>query len=115
MSQSTNCVIGKNIIIKGRLSGEEEVRVYGRIEGQVILNNHFIVESSGNVDVEAEANHITFHGEGKGSFIAAEAITLEGGANVSGDLRAPRIIINDGAIFKGNIDMEVDIPEELLK
>ena len=115
MSQSNPCVIGQNIIIKGRLSGEEEVRVYGRIEGQILLNNHLIVEASGRVDVEAEAKQITFHGEGKGSFIAAESITLESGANLSGDLRAPRIIIHDGAIFKGNIDMDVDIPDELLK
>ena len=114
MSQSDPCTIGPNLVVRGRLSGEEDVKIEGRVEGQISLNSHLIIETTGSVDAEIEVQMLTVRGVASGTFIGEKTVSLESGAKVTGNIKAPRIIIEDGAIFKGHIDMEVDIPPSLL-
>lgn len=106
----TQCIIGSGIVVSGRITGDEEVSILGQVSGSIVLSNHVVVQAQGSVIADVEATEITIHGTLNGNVIARNAITLVAGCAVTGNLRAPRIVIEEGARFKGNIDMEVDIP-----
>jgi cytoskeletal protein CcmA (bactofilin family) len=108
---ASQCVIGKNIQIRGKLSGAEDLVVEGRVEGTVALKNHLTIEQTGVVDADVEVHDLTVHGEIRGDIHADGAVSVSNGAKVLGNIRAPRIILEDGARFKGSIEMDVELPE----
>ncbi len=110
MPQSVQSTIGEGVIINGRLSGEDEVIVFGRIEGTITLNNHLLVEAGGQVVADVDAPMVSVRGELNGEVVAHQVVHLLAGCLVTGNLRAPRIIIDEGARFRGNIDMDVALP-----
>lgn len=101
------CTISAGVAINGRLSGDDEVIVFGSIEGTIALNNHLVVEEGGRVVADIDAQAVSVRGELNGEVVAHEVIQLLAGCMVTGNLRAPRVIIEEGARFKGNIDMDV--------
>ena len=101
--------IGARIVVSGRLTGDEEVSVFGRVEGTVSLSNHLIVEVGGIVVADLEVQSLAIHGAMNGNVVAKDVVTLHSGCVVTGNLRAPRVIVEEGARFKGNIDMDVDL------
>jgi len=104
-TQEDPCIIGPGTTINGRLSGDDEVIVEGRVDGVIQLKNHLIVEASGQITADVNAIAISVRGQLRGQIVATEVITLEPDCLVVGNLRAPRIIIEDGARFKGDIEM----------
>ena len=111
----TQCLIGRQIAVRGTLVGEEDLLVEGRVEGAVSLDGHLIVAEPGTVEANLEVNSIEVHGEIVGDIVASRSITIEKTARVTGNVRAPRVIIRDGAQFRGKVEMEVELPEELLR
>jgi cytoskeletal protein CcmA (bactofilin family) len=111
--QNDACVIGQGININGRLTGDEDLVIEGRVEGNIALNNHLMVEQTGIVVADVEAVELTVRGTVSGNIAASQVVSIQADATVVGDVRAPRIIIEDGARFKGNIDMDVPLPEGL--
>jgi len=109
------CVIGPQIAVRGRLSGEEDLLVEGRVEGNILLSGHMTVAVGGEVEADVEVESIEVHGQLRGDISASQSITIERGAQVSGNVKAPRVIIHDGARFDGSIDMDVDLPEAVRK
>ncbi len=109
MSQGT-CVIGEDVQIHGRLSGQEAVQVDGRIEGSIILDDHLSVGEGGVIVAEIETQSLRVLGCVEGDVVAHEVIELAAGCDVRGTIRAPRINIEEGARFKGKIDMDVSLP-----
>jgi cytoskeletal protein CcmA (bactofilin family) len=107
MAQAEQCTIGPGVAVNGRISGDDEVVVFGRVEGTITLNNHLLVEEGGQVVADVDAVAISVRGQLNGEVVAREVIQLLAGSLVTGNLRAPRIIIEEGARFKGNIDMDV--------
>ena len=107
------CVIGREITIRGNLTGNEDLVVEGRIEGTIALGNHLTIEKSGVVEADVEVEDLTIMGELHGDMTAHASVTISTDAKVVGNIRAPRVIIEDGARFKGNIDMDVTLPEGL--
>jgi len=105
-----SCVIGKNIQIRGKLSGSEDLVVEGRIEGNVALKNHLTIEQTGVVEADVEVRDLTVNGEMRGDIAADGSVSITNSAKVVGNIRAPRIILEDGARFKGSIEMEVELP-----
>ena len=105
-----SCIIGKNIQIRGKLSGSEDLVVEGRVEGNVALKNHLTIEQSGVVEADVEVRDLTVHGEMRGDIAADGVVSVTNTARVVGNIRAPRIILEDGARFKGSIEMEVELP-----
>lgn len=105
------CTIGHGITINGRLTGDEDVTVEGRVEGTVSLDSHLLVAEDGTVVAEIDVDSITVEGTLDGDIVASDTVRLAPGCNVTGNIRAPRINIEEGALFKGNIDMDVDMPE----
>ncbi len=101
------CTIGPGISVNGRLTGEVEVTVHGRIEGAIELGNHLHVAQGGEVVAEVQTQTLTVFGRLSGDVVASELVTLKPGSVVTGTIRAPRIVIEEGARFKGDIDMDV--------
>jgi cytoskeletal protein CcmA (bactofilin family) len=106
-------VIGSEIAVRGTLTGEEDLVIEGRIEGAVSLTGHLIVAESGDIEADLDVESIEVHGTVRGDITAARSITIEKGAQVTGNVKAPRVIINDGAHFDGAVDMDVALPDDL--
>jgi cytoskeletal protein CcmA (bactofilin family) len=107
VSGGVRAIIGPSIVIKGDLSGDEDVLVQGKIEGTVQLrNNNLTVGTEGSVKANVRAQVINIEGAVEGDLIGDERIIIHQSGNVRGNLIAPRVIIEDGAKFKGSIDMD---------
>ncbi|AWV89707.1 bactofilin family protein [Bradymonas sediminis] len=111
MASTENCTIGPEIKITGRVSGDEDVNVQGTIEGTISLASHLNIEEGGRVVADVEADSIAVQGYLEGEIVAREIVQLLPGCTVTGNIRAPRINIEDGARFRGNIDMDVAMPD----
>ena len=104
-------VIGRGITIRGNLSGSEDLVIEGRVEGTVALKNHLTIEGTGSIMADVDVQNLTVNGEVQGNIAASESVLVSGTAKVIGNIRAPRVIIEDGARFKGGIEMEFELPE----
>jgi len=104
-------IIGKGIVIKGELHGEEDLVIEGRVEGSIALRKHLIVESTGVVMADVQTENITVKGEMNGNMVASDKVEITAEARVIGDIKAPRVVIDDGARYRGNVEMMVELPE----
>jgi cytoskeletal protein CcmA (bactofilin family) len=111
MAPADSCTIGPQITINGRLTGQEEVCVQGTLEGTVALDNRLVVDEGGRVVADVEADAVSVRGYLEGEIVARQVVQLLAGSTVTGNIRAPRINIEEGARFRGNIDMDVSMPE----
>jgi cytoskeletal protein CcmA (bactofilin family) len=98
--------IGRSITIRGEVSGDEDLLIQGRVDGSVNLKQHSItVGSEGEVKADITARLITVEGRVEGNLTAEEQIILRGSAVVEGDIVSPRVVLEDGARFRGGVDM----------
>jgi cytoskeletal protein CcmA (bactofilin family) len=102
-----NTIIGGSIVIDGEISGDEDLIIRGTVKGRVVLRENLIVEETGVVEADIETQNVTVSGQVTGNVQAAERVEISAGGRMVGDLKAPRILIADGAAFKGNVDMDV--------
>ncbi|HXV76377.1 MAG TPA: polymer-forming cytoskeletal protein, partial [Candidatus Polarisedimenticolaceae bacterium] len=94
--------------IKGTLSGREDLTVDGRVEGKITLKEHVLtIGANGQIDAELQAKAVIVHGKVTGNITADNKVEIANSGTVMGDIRAPRVSISDGAMFKGSIDMDV--------
>jgi cytoskeletal protein CcmA (bactofilin family) len=98
-------VIGKGLLIKGELHGEEDLIIEGTVEGTITMQKSLTIETGGRIKADIETENITVRGEMDGDVKAREKITIHEGGRLIGDIAAPRIEIADRAYFKGNVDM----------
>lgn len=104
-------IVGQGISIRGNVSGSGDLVVEGRVEGQISLRDQLTIESTGQVMADIEANEVHINGEMSGNIVAGERVFITANAKVLSDIRAPRVVIEDGARFKGSVEMEVELPE----
>ncbi len=98
--------IGRSIRIRGEVSGDEDLLIQGEVDGTVSLGEHAVtVGSEGEVKADITGRLITVEGRVEGDLTALEQIILRGSARVDGDLKAPRVVLEDGARFRGGVDM----------
>ncbi|MGB8930759.1 MAG: polymer-forming cytoskeletal protein, partial [Anaeromyxobacteraceae bacterium] len=106
-------IIGESILINGSLSGDEDLTVRGRVEGTVTLTKTLVVEPTGIVKAEVQVRNCVISGVVVGNVTATESIEITREGRMIGDINAPRVIIVDGASFRGRVDMgEVDVGGE---
>ena len=98
-------VIGESVQIKGNLSGDEDLHVLGRVEGRVELQRTLVVALTGIVKAEVTVKNAIVSGVVVGNIHASESVEITREGRMVGDIFAPRIIIVDGASFRGNVDM----------
>ncbi|HLT28693.1 MAG TPA: polymer-forming cytoskeletal protein [Myxococcaceae bacterium] len=104
-SDTGNTVIGQSILISGKLSGDEDLTVQGRVEGELSLSHTLIVEPSGIVKANVSVKNAIVSGVVVGNITATESVELTREGRMVGDINAPRVIIVDGASFRGHVDM----------
>jgi cytoskeletal protein CcmA (bactofilin family) len=98
--------IGKSVVIKGELSGSEDLYLDGEVEGTVELRGHSLtVGPNGRVRASVQARDIVAHGKLEGN-LHADRVELKKSSIVVGDVITQRILIEDGAFFKGSIDIQ---------
>jgi len=98
-------IIGESILINGNLNGDEDLTVRGRVEGTVTLTKTLVVEPTGVVKAEVQVKNCVIAGAVVGNVTASESVEITKEGRMIGDISAPRVIIVDGASFRGRIDM----------
>jgi cytoskeletal protein CcmA (bactofilin family) len=100
--------IGKSVLVKGELSGSEDLYLEGEVEGTIELRGHALtVGQHGRVHAHTQARDVIVHGKVEGN-INAERVELRKSAIVTGDIVTKRVVVEDGAFFKGSIDIRRD-------
>ena len=103
--------IGKSIVIKGQVSGSENLTIEGNVDGKIELKQHLLtIGSHGRIRAEVFAKSVVVLGEVVGNIKATEKVAIRDDGKVEGDIVAPRVAIAEGAQFRGGIDMQQGPP-----
>jgi cytoskeletal protein CcmA (bactofilin family) len=101
--------IGKSVVIKGELSGSEDLYVDGTVEGTIQLQgNNLVIGPNGHVHAEVNAKGVVVAGKMEGNIRASDRVELRKSAVIVGDIVTQRIAIEDGAYFKGKVEIQKD-------
>jgi len=99
--------IGKSVVVRGELSGSEDLFLDGEVEGSIELHDHHLtIGPHGRVRASVNAREVVVHGELNGNVRGAERVELKKSATLTGDIITQRVVIEDGAFFKGSIDTQ---------
>ena len=99
-------ILGKSVMVKGQIISREDLTIDGEVEGTVELQEHRLtVGPNGKVTATVKAREIVVLGTVHGNVEASEKIDIRKDGKLVGDIRTARIVIEDGAYFKGNIDI----------
>ena len=100
-------VIGAGIVINGDISGSENLVIEGKVKGHILLAGHEVtVGQTGEVQADVTAKLIRVSGKVNGDLSGREKVVISKTGNVRGNIVAPRVLLEDGAVFKGSIDMD---------
>ena len=106
-TEAQGTIIGSGVKVTGEISGKNDLTVHGQVEGIIdFRENQVIVSKTGSVHADIYGKVITIEGEVEGSLFAEEKIVLQPSGVVRGNMTAPRVKVEDGAKFKGNVDTE---------
>ncbi len=102
-----SAVIGKNLIIKGEISGTEPLLIEGQVEGNINVNGCYVgIGPSGKVKATVNAAEVVVRGTVNGNLQVSERLEIRSGGSVNGDIVTRRLSIEEGAYFHGTIDMQ---------
>jgi cytoskeletal protein CcmA (bactofilin family) len=105
--------IGKSVLIKGELSGSEDLYLDGEVEGTIELREHsLVVGPNGRIKASISAREVVLHGKAEGNIRATERVELRKSCVLVGDITTHRILIEDGAFFKGSVDLQKESKPE---
>ena len=104
----SDTIIGSSIVIDGEISGSAPVVVEGSVKGKIELEASVLVQPGASVEADIEVDQLEVSGHVTGNVFARERVEIHSEGRMIGDVRSPRILIADGAGFKGHIDMDVE-------
>jgi cytoskeletal protein CcmA (bactofilin family) len=104
-ARSGPCLIGAKTVVKGEVTGDEDVLVEGVVEGQVRIARDLRVGTGGTVRAKVEAQAVVVAGELVGDCVAKGRIEIQPTGKLTGNIKAPRLIIAEGATFRGTSEM----------
>ena len=103
-------------MIKGELSGSEDLYLDGEVEGTIDLREHsLVIGPNGRIRASISARELVLHGTVEGNVQATERVELKKSSTLMGDVSTQRIVIEDGAFFKGAIDIPKESKNEVRK
>lgn len=106
-AKPTPSTIGRTVTIEGTLTAQEDILLEGRFNGEVLLvENALVVGQTGDIRADIKAKNVTIHGKANGDIRASDQVEISASGTMRGDILSPRVILHDGAKFKGRIDME---------
>jgi len=98
--------IGKSVVFNGDLSGEEDLEIEGQVEGHIQLPNHQLtIGAHGRVKAQLDAKAVIVIGRVTGNITASERCEVQGSGIVIGDIRAAKLLVHEGAVVNGKIEM----------
>lgn len=98
--------IGKSVVVKGQIYSREDLYVDGEVDGTIEVQEHRLtVGPNGRVKASVQAREVILHGTVHGDIVATDKVDIRKDAKVTGDLKTGRITIEDGAYFKGSVNM----------
>jgi len=98
--------IGPSLKITGEITSQEDVTLQGGIHGKITMEaGALLVAPQGKVDADVLGSRMTIHGTVTGTVTVDERLELAAGANVTGSLKAPSLVLHDGATFNGTLEM----------
>jgi len=101
-----NAILGRSVIVKGQIYGREDLTIDGEVEGTVELQEHRLtIGPNGKVVATIKAREVVVLGTVHGNVETRDKIEIRKDAKVVGDIRTARIVIEDGAFFKGTVDI----------
>ena len=99
--------IGKSVIIKGELSGSEDLTIEGQVDGKIELRQNVLtIGANGKIKAQVFAKAVIILGEVTGNVTASEKVDIRDNGSVDGDIISPRVAIAEGAHFRGSVDMQ---------
>ena len=99
--------IGSSLVIKGHLTSREDITIHGQVKGQIAMETgSLLIAPNANVEADVQGTHMTIHGTFAGDIAVADRVELTATANVRGTLLAPSIVLQDGALFNGSIEVD---------
>ncbi|MFT7581929.1 MAG: cytoskeletal protein CcmA (bactofilin family) [Myxococcota bacterium] len=98
-------IIGNNIAIEGDITGSDSLTIFGVVRGRINVKESVTISQSARVEADVESASVEVSGQVHGNITAVDKVELKSGGRLVGDVKAPRILIADGASFKGNINM----------
>ena len=111
-SANTVACLPATIEVNGRISGQADLRIDGKVEGPIALHGHRLtVGPTGQLNSEVSANEVVVQGKVTGNLHARDRIEIKNGGSVSGDIHTCRISIEDGADFRGRAEIEPSRPQ----
>jgi len=105
-------VIGPNITIDGTVTGSEPMIIEGTVRGKVNLSTDLRIGTKARVEATVHARNVLIEGKLTGDVSADERVELVASATVDGNIRAPKIVVAEGAKFRGSVDMGSKVPRE---
>jgi cytoskeletal protein CcmA (bactofilin family) len=109
--RSGSAALGKNVTVKGQIVAREDLTIDGEVEGTVECHEHRLtIGPNARVQSNLKAREIVIHGSIQGNVEAADKIDIKKEAKLVGDIKTSRIVIEDGAYFKGSIDISKTAP-----
>jgi cytoskeletal protein CcmA (bactofilin family) len=99
------CLIGSKTTVKGEITGDEDILVEGVVEGQIRISRDLRVGPGGVVKANVDAQSVVVSGELVGDCQASQRVEIQATGRLTGNIRSPRVVIAEGATFKGNSDM----------
>ena len=106
-------VIGRSTRVRGRVSGDGDLRLEGSVEGDISLTGELSIADGARAMSNVEARSVTVSGELEGDVRANGLVRIESGGRVRGDIQGELVAIDDGAEFSGRLLAEFELPEEL--
>jgi cytoskeletal protein CcmA (bactofilin family) len=104
--------IGPNITIDGTVTGNEPVLIEGTVRGKIDMSSDLRVGTKARVEATVHAKNVTVEGKLTGDISADDRVELVASATVDGNIKAPKIVVAEGAKFRGNVDMGSARPRE---
>jgi cytoskeletal protein CcmA (bactofilin family) len=112
-SQGNTAVIGKGAQVRGRISGDGDLRVEGGVSGEVAVKGNLSVVDGAEVTADVQAASVLVEGVIEGDINATDAVTIRATARVSGAIRGASISIQEGASVSGKIEADFELPAEI--
>jgi len=101
-------ILGPTLEIEGEIEGDEDLVIQGKVKGKIESKKGLTVDATGEVEAMVTTKSMSVSGALTGDVSASDSIEITKGGKVIGDLKSPRVIIADGAKFKGHIEMGMD-------
>jgi cytoskeletal protein CcmA (bactofilin family) len=101
-------LIGTGTVVQGKVTTEGSIRIDGTVVGDVIAKANAAIGSSGFLEGNLSATNVSLAGRAKGTVTASEKLILEGKSVLQGDIRASKLVVDEGAMFDGRCSMSTE-------